>query len=78
MEVRSVRFDSNISDGELREFFGAELIEEVTRGSWMSDVIAIMPKIAWSSGNIHSHSRWSLLRSQFSGISFEQAASVAG
>lgn len=37
--MRSVRFDSNISDDELREFFGAGVVEEIKRGDWMSDVI---------------------------------------
>lgn len=37
LTIRSIRFNSNISDEQLRAFFG-EGVVEIVRGAWMSDV----------------------------------------
>jgi hypothetical protein len=34
----SVRFNSNITDAQLKEFFAPARIDRIERGSWMSDV----------------------------------------
>ncbi|HEV7699998.1 MAG TPA: hypothetical protein VGO43_07200 [Pyrinomonadaceae bacterium] len=38
LPIRSIRFNSNISDEQLKAFFGEENVVEIVRGTRMSDV----------------------------------------